>query len=395
MKLTCKLTAYLNSNIRMNYQPNRWESGHRLILRRYPPFKTAGSAQPTQIVPQPKEPAARHRTALTNILNLQRPKLTARLPHRGTSRKLHNEKENAGRGVGEMFSGNIEMYEIGKEIGHGAYAVVKECYHKLNPRIKYAMKIYDKKELLIPYRRCNADREIQILKTLRHANIVRLLESIEGETQLCLVFELVKGGSLYDYILSTESHKLSEAETKRLFAQIVAAVCYFHRKGVAHRDLKLENILLDENRNVKIIDFGFSVAASSVSKLKAFCGTPSYMAPEIITKQEYLGPPADMWSLGIILYAMLSGKFPFKGASEEELFANITKGVYVVPPEASPAARSLLSKLLSINPMERPTCDEATKDGFVSAKPGVRGVYPRLRNSLSLTARTHGFELHH
>eukprot|EP00826_Nyctotherus_ovalis_P012527 TRINITY_DN13320_c0_g1_i1.p1 TRINITY_DN13320_c0_g1~~TRINITY_DN13320_c0_g1_i1.p1 ORF type:complete len:393 (+),score=58.79 TRINITY_DN13320_c0_g1_i1:206-1384(+) len=380
----------------MNYQPNRWQSGHKLILRRYPPFKPADSAQPTQTLAPPKEPAAgRHRAVLTNILNLQRPKLTARFPHRGTSRKLHDEKENVSEGMREIFSGNIEMYEIGKEIGHGAYAVVKECYHKLNPRIKYAMKIYDKKELLAPYRRCNMDREIQILKTLKHANIVRLLESIEGETQVYLVFELIKGGSLYDYILSKEMHKLSEAETKRLFAQIIAAVCYFHHKGVAHRDLKLENILLDENRNVKIIDFGFSVVANSVSRLKAFCGTPSYMAPEIITKQEYLGPPADMWSLGIILYTMLSGKFPFKGANEEELFASIMKGIYVVPPEASPAARDFLSKLLNINPMERPTCDEMMKDAFVSAKPAFRGGYTRLRNSLSLTARTHGFELHH
>lgn len=381
----------------MNYQTNRLRPDRKLILLRYPPFKTCTTNQSSKpTLPRGNTSASHrnlHRKVLTNVLNIDNSKVQAK-----PSPVVHGKygKENmCSTGRLRTFGRSIEEYEIGKEIGRGAYAVVKECSRKFDTRNKYAVKIYDKQKLLVPHRKRNVDREIQILKALSHRNIMRLLESIEGGREIYLVCELVKGGSLYAYIRSKELHRLSEAEARRIFAQIVAALRYCHRKGVVHRDLKLENILLDEDKNVKIIDFGFSVMVSPKAKLKVFCGTPSYMAPEIIAKKEYHGAPADVWSLGVVLYAMLAGKFPFRGSSETELFANVAKGVYVAP-HASVSARNLLAKLLNTNPMRRPTCDEIMEDAFVASRVGAaEEKCPRMRTSFSVTARSHGFDLYH
>eukprot|EP00826_Nyctotherus_ovalis_P034338 TRINITY_DN2841_c0_g2_i1.p1 TRINITY_DN2841_c0_g2~~TRINITY_DN2841_c0_g2_i1.p1 ORF type:complete len:390 (+),score=90.65 TRINITY_DN2841_c0_g2_i1:111-1280(+) len=389
----------------MNYQTNRLRPDRKLILLRYPPFKTYATNQPSQLskpaLPKGNTSASQrnlHRKVLTDVLNIEKSKIQAK-PSPVTHGKYGNRelgKENVcSTGRLKISGGSIEEYEIGKEIGRGAYAIVKECSHKFDTRKKYAVKIYEKQKLLVPHRKRNVDREIQILKVLSHRNIVRLIESIEGVRQIYLVCELVKGGSLYGYIRSKESRKLSEPEARRIFTQIVAAVRYCHQKGVVHRDLKLENILLDEDKNVRIIDFGFSVMVNPKAKLKVFCGTPSYMAPEIIAKKEYHGAPADVWSLGVILYAMLAGKFPFKGGNETELFASVAKGVYTAP-TASVSARNLLSKLLNTNPMRRPTCDEIMEDGFVANRAGAaEEKYPRMRTSFSVTARNHGFDLYH
>jgi len=387
----------------MNYQTNRLKGEKKTTLLRYPPFKAYATNQPTKIA-LPKGPITisqknLHKKVLTNVVNLENSKAAAEpdsflYATNHTYKNIQVGKENIcntsrDKKLNIPLNGMIEAYNVGKEIGRGAYAIVKECTHKQDIHTKYAVKIYDRQKLLAPHRRRNVDREIQILKTLNHPNIVRLHESIEGIRQVYLVCELVKDGSLYSYIRSKETYKLSEIEAKRIFIQILTAVRYCHQKGVVHRDLKLENILLDEDKNIKIIDFGFSVIVTPKTKLKVFCGTPSYMAPEIIAKKEYYGPPADVWSLGVILYAMLSGKFPFKGSTEKDLFANITKGIYIPPAAVSIAARNLLSKLLNVSPIRRPTCDEVMKDPFVCGV--VEEKYMRTRTSFSVTARNHRF----
>jgi MAP/microtubule affinity-regulating kinase len=126
--------------------------------------------------------------------------------------------------------------------------------------------------------------------------------------------EHVSGGSLHGYLKSKPSRQMAEPEAKYLFKQVLQAINYCHSRCITHRDIKLENILLNEEKNhVKLIDFGFSTCIPVEKKVKLFCGTPSYMAPEIVSKREYLGPPADVWALGILFYALLCGKFPFKG----------------------------------------------------------------------------------
>lgn len=139
-----------------------------------------------------------------------------------------------------------------------------------------------------------------------------------------------------------------EVTARRMFKQIVEAVTYLHSINVVHRDIKLDNILIEEgSRQVKLIDFGFSVIVSPLQKLKVFCGTPSYMCPEIVRKRDYEGKPVDMWALGILLYVMLTGVFPFKGTDEKDLYAKIIRGQYRNSHEALCAdARRIISRLL-------------------------------------------------
>ena len=124
--------------------------------------------------------------------------------------------------------------------------------------------------------------------------------------------EYVNGGSLHGYLKGKPNRQMAEIEAKYLWQQVVFGIHYLHQRNVTHRDIKLENILLDETRTrVKLIDFGFSTCIPHEKKVKIFCGTPSYMAPEIVSKIEYAGPPADIWALGVLLYALLCGRFPF------------------------------------------------------------------------------------
>lgn len=137
---------------------------------------------------------------------------------------------------------------------------------------------------------------------------------------------------------------------------MVQGIYYCHQRNVTHRDIKLENILLDETRErVKIIDFGFSTCIPHERKVKIFCGTPSYMAPEIVSKIEYSGPPADIWALGVLLYALLCGKFPFRGSNDKELYNNIKTQELQFPDHVSPGARAFLNKLFQKSPERRLT----------------------------------------
>lgn len=133
-------------------------------------------------------------------------------------------------------------------------------------------------------------------------------------------------------------------------------IAFCHSKSVTHRDVKLENILLDEQgANLKIIDFGFSTCIPNDKKIKIFCGTPSYMAPEIVSRIEYAGPPADIWALGVLLFALLCGCFPFRGSNDKELYSKICSGIYNIPSHVPAGAALLLTRIFSVDPTLRPT----------------------------------------
>lgn len=152
------------------------------------------------------------------------------------------------------------------------------------------------------------------MEKLDHQHIAKLYEAFDTHKQVFLIIEHVNGGSLHSYLKSKSDRQMPEPEAKFLFKQVVRAVNYCHARCITHRDIKLENILLNEKKNeVKVIDFGFSTCIPNTQKVKLFCGTPSYMAPEIVSKKEYLGPPADAWALGVLYFALLNGRFPFKG----------------------------------------------------------------------------------
>lgn len=205
-----------------------------------------------------------------------------------------------------------EEYIVGKEIGQGAYATVRIAIHKAS-KMRVAIKIYEKSKIMEPQRKKSVKREIKLLKMMSHPFIIKLYETFETNHHINIIMEYVGGPSLYSYLKSQPHKKLSEHEAKRIFRQITQALEYCHRKCITHRDIKLENLLMDENKNIKLIDFGFSTYMPNDQKVKMFCGTPSYMAPEIVLKKEYCGPPADIWALGVLLFALLSGYFPYKG----------------------------------------------------------------------------------
>jgi serine/threonine protein kinase len=178
---------------------------------------------------------------------------------------------------------SLDDYIIGKQIGQGAYAVVRIGLHKPTNR-KVALKIYKKYKLMDQNRRKSVKREIKLMEKMKNANIIRLYETIDTPKYVILVMDYVGGGSLHGYLKSKVNRRLDEAEAKRVFKQVVDGIKYCHSRCITHRDIKLENILLDENTNIKIIDFGFSTCIPNEKKIKIFCGTPSYMGPEIVLK---------------------------------------------------------------------------------------------------------------
>jgi len=196
-----------------------------------------------------------------------------------------------------FYNNEISMDDImiGDVIGQGAYAVVKKGLY-IPANLTIAIKIYDKSKLEEPQRRKSVKREIKLMEMMDNEFIVKLYGVIETRHQLYILMEYVSGLSLHGYLKLHRNRRLPEDEARRIFKQIMLGLKYCHKKCITHRDIKLENILLDENRNVKIIDFGFSTKIPNEQKVKMFCGTPSYMAPEIVTKQEYSGPPADIWA---------------------------------------------------------------------------------------------------
>lgn len=251
----------------------------------------------------------------------------------------------------------LENFILGCEIGKGAYAVVRSGKNVEN-NAKVAVKIYDKGKLNSDSKLKNVEREIRILGKMNHPNIVKLFKTIENKNSLNLVMEFVGGCSLLVYLKGKEDRKVCEGEARRIFRQILMALEYCHRMNITHRDIKLENILIDHNQNIKIIDFGFSTCFPNEKKFRLFCGTPSYMSPEIVQKQESHGPPSDIWAAGVVLYVLTTGTFPFKANHSSELYQKIQKGTYLIPSALSPDLLHLLTSMLSLDPQKRPTASD-------------------------------------
>ena len=172
-------------------------------------------------------------------------------------------------------------------------------------------------------------REITILKKLHHPNIIRLYEVIETEKFLFIITDYASGGEVLDYIVM--HNKLSEDRARIFFRQILCALWHCHKLGIVHRDLKAENILLDENLNIKIIDFGFSNLYSPNHLLKTPCGSPNYAAPELIQQKQYIGPEVDIWSAGVVLYIFLVGTPPFQAPDLLSVYRKILSCDYSIP----------------------------------------------------------------
>ena len=256
----------------------------------------------------------------------------------------------------------ISHYEIGKVIGKGAYATVKICKNKITQE-KFAMKIYEKKILNDNIKKKCILREIEILKKLNHPNIVKLYDTIISDKNILLIQELVNGISLRDFYNKEIRNQKNISKKKYkiltiIFKQIFSAFDYIHKKNIFHRDIKLENILLTKNYEIKIIDFGFGLYNPRNYLQKFFCGTPNYMAPEIIMKKEYDCQKADMWSLGILLYKLFCADFPFKGKDEKDLYRHIIKGKYKIKEYVPDLIKIIIDKILRPKPYQRINCDQ-------------------------------------
>ena len=229
------------------------------------------------------------------------------------------------------LSEQITKYDIGKTIGRGAYAMVKIVTDKITNE-KYAAKIYNKSETKDKIRKKCVSNEIEILKKVSHKNIIKLIEVIELKEHILIIQELFNGISLSDYYKknwkSEDLSKQKEKTYKIILRQIFEAINYLHKNNIAHLDIKLDNILINKNLEIKLIDFGFGIYDPKKELNNFFGGTPSYMSPEIVLKRPYISILSDIWSLGVLVFKLFCNEYPFKGMTEKDLYNCIKKGKY-------------------------------------------------------------------
>ncbi|XP_062998769.1 death-associated protein kinase 2 isoform X2 [Elgaria multicarinata webbii] len=266
-----------------------------------------------------------------------------------------------------------DIYEIGEELGSGQFAIVKKCQEKTTGA-EYAAKFIKKRQSRASrrgVRREEIEREVNILQQILHANIIKLHDVYENKTDVVLILELVSGGELFDFLAQKES--LSEEEATQFIKQILDGVSYLHAKKIAHFDLKPENImLLGKNipiPHIKLIDFGLAHEIEDGVEFKNIFGTPEFVAPEIVN-YEPLGLAADMWSIGVITYILLSGASPFLGETKQETLANITAVNYEFDEEffshTSDLAKDFIRKLLVKDTRKRLTIQEALTHPWIT-----------------------------
>lgn len=265
----------------------------------------------------------------------------------------------------------MERYELGRLLGQGTFAKV---YYGRNLRTGQgvAIKVIDKEKILRVGLVNQIKREISIMRLVKHPYILQLFEVMATKTKIYFALEYAKGGELFDKV---SKGKLREPIARKYFQQLITAVDFCHSRGVYHRDLKPENLLLDENDNLKVSDFGLSALAESKHQdglLHTTCGTPAYVAPEVINRKGYDGDKADIWSCGVILYVLLTGYLPFHDSNLMEMYRKIGKGDFKCPHWFPPEVRRLLSRMLDPNPANRTTIAKIKENPWFKKGTNVR-----------------------
>ncbi|XP_031635678.1 serine/threonine-protein kinase par-1 isoform X2 [Contarinia nasturtii] len=248
----------------------------------------------------------------------------------------------------------VGFYDIERTIGKGNFAVVKLARHRITKN-EVAIKIIDKSQLDSGNLE-KVYREVEIMKRLDHPHIIRLYQVMETHSFLYIVSEYASKGEIFDYI--ARYGKMSERAARQKFWQILSAVEYCHKRGIVHRDLKAENLLLDSNMRIKIADFGFSNFFHPDELLATWCGSPPYAAPEVFEGKRYVGPEIDVWSLGVVLYVLVCGALPFDGSTLQSLRDRVLSGRFRIPFFMSSDCESLIRKMLVLDPHRRYTIEQ-------------------------------------
>ena len=274
----------------------------------------------------------------------------------------------------------IGQFVLGERLGQGTFGVVVLGTHQITGE-KVAVKILDKEKILQETDKFRLEREIKILKNMRHNNIVQLYNVIETSQYLYLVMENIDGKELFDYII--HKRRLSELEACKFYQQLISCIEYLGKLKITHRDLKPENLLLDKKKNIKLVDFGLSNIYKNNELLTTPCGSPSYAAPEMLKGEKYNGLNVDIWSSGIVLYAMICGCLPFEDTNNDALYSKIKKGVFKTPEFLSDNANDLLHKILNIDPIKRYNIEQ------IKAHPWFNIINPKIYMSEGLLINTY------
>nr|AGY49229.1 CBL-interacting protein kinase 6 [Physcomitrium patens] len=319
----------------------------------------------------------------------------------------------------------VGKYEVGRTIGEGTFAKVKFAQNTETGE-SVAMKVLDRQTVLKHKMVEQIKREISIMKLVRHPNVVRLHEVLASRCKIYIILEFVTGGELFDKIV--HQGRLNENDSRKYFQQLMDGVDYCHSKGVSHRDLKPENLLLDSLDNLKISDFGLSALPQQVREdglLHTTCGTPNYVAPEVLNDKGYDGAVADIWSCGVILFVLMAGFLPFDEADLNTLYSKIREADFTCPPWFSSGAKTLITNILDPNPLTRirmkgirddewfkknyvpvrmyddedinlddvEAAFDDSKEQFVKEQREVKDVGPSLMNAFELISLSQGLNL--
>ena len=281
----------------------------------------------------------------------------------------------------------VKDYTFEQVLGTGAFSAVYRAskVDEGGEAQTYAIKVIPKGNLVHEGDSDRLQRELDTMAFLNHPNIVRLYDFFSDAKYFYLVLDYCKGGDLAEYLMSQPP--LREQQVATVFRQIVAAIGFLHEHGVAHRDLKPQNILITTFPNIKVADFGLCGYIED-TKMKTFCGSPCYTAPECLNRVQYEGGPADVWSLGVILYEMVTGHHPWNVTNIPKMVKQITSARYVVPSSVTPACDELIKGMLKLKPNERLSCERILGHPWMklapsrAAKMQVGKLPPLLRNSL-------------
>ncbi|GMP47955.1 hypothetical protein CsSME_00015481 [Camellia sinensis var. sinensis] len=276
------------------------------------------------------------------------------------------------------YASTIGKYQIGRTIGEGTFAKVKLAINTDNSQY-VAIKIINKHMVMENNLTYQVQSEIRTMKLLHHPNIVRIHEVIGTRTKIYIVMEYVSGGQLSDKM--SYINRLNERDARKHFQQLIDAVDYCHCRGVYHRDLKPQNLLLDSQGNLKVSDFGLSVLRKPGDLLSTVCGSPSYVAPELLANRGYEGAAADAWSCGVILYELLAGYLPFDDRSLMNLYRKISRAEYTFPEWFTESQKKLISRILEPNPQK----ENVTQTNIPHT--------PSFINAFQLIAMSHDLDL--